>query len=280
MIDKDVEIDSILSEKTAQKSASSVKVRCPECYKLYSVNGAEVHEPRPRFSCMSCETHFWVPFPEALEATDVMLGFPTSWDRPEVLVDNVIEAPANRGPVLSPKVFNCPKCDAAYAANDTECSSCGVIFAKFLQKQDSEVTSAYAPKEVKLAWEQLVHDYESYTKHQAFIAIAQSNDCLDYALLQYEKVLSVSPSDVLALKAQKEIASIAVTIAELTEVPHWSAMFKDRIYPHLRLVGLLYFLCAIVICIGVLVPELRNLVGFGSAVLFSLLALRFYFRVL
>jgi hypothetical protein len=50
--------------------------------------------------------------------------------------------------------------------------------------------------------------------------------------------------------------------------------------PGLRFGTLIMFLCGVVIAMGLVVPGLRNLVGVGSSVLFFILALRYYFRVI
>lgn len=61
-----------------RRAPSSVRVRCPDCFKQYSVQASEITEAKPRFECLDCKTHFWIAFPEVLEQKEV-IGFPVDW---------------------------------------------------------------------------------------------------------------------------------------------------------------------------------------------------------
>ncbi len=280
--------DGLFSEKQHH-----LKIRCPNCFKLYSVDSSEIKEAKPRFQCVSCEQRFWVPFPEALEQAAGLIGFPLEWietSTPQAQMPDVatqataaLTATLTTTPTpevslpLQTKAFQCPKCREPYSGGDTECSSCGIVFAKFVQP---DLTSAFqVSRDLKNAWDDVIQAYEDYDVHRRFIRLAQVEQSLEYALERYKIVLDACPQDDLAMRAQKELVALAeVKIQVQEEAPRKNA-FEFQ-FPRLRLGTFLMFLCAVVMVMGLMIPGARNLVGFGSAVLFVMLALRFYFRIL
>lgn len=287
MINKDVEIDSLLNSKPSREYTKYLRVRCPSCLKLYAIDSAEIREARPKFACVECEQKFWIPFPEALDSAEALMGFPQEWDaRIEVPNEDQLKGPISPSedtkpsPKLDIRAFSCPKCSEPYAAGQMECQSCGVLFKKFIERARLPLSSINTPREVRVAWDEAIENYEDFQKHQNFIRVCQTQDCLEYAFQQYHQILQVNPSDEIALRAQKELSALALTIAEVRTVPKAGRQLSMPRFPKLRLVNFLFLLCGIVIAMGFLMPEARNLVGFGSAALFMFLALRFYFRLL
>lgn len=283
MFDKDVEKDLLRDKESGHLSKSTVRARCPECYKLFAIHASEVKDSHPQFACTACDTQFWLAFPEALESDEIVMGLKlnfTDQDQvnftetvdTEVLYENSLSEHA-----LSEDVLECPKCDANYSAKDKECKSCGLIFSKYFARLNFKRSELDAPKEVRLAWDETIENYDDFAAHQKFINLTQRYQSLDYAFDQYEKVLEVNPMDEYALRAQNQLSCLAVTMAE-AKISTKAKSKRD--FPRLRLVSLLYVLSVIIIVMGIFFPQLRNLVGFGSAVLFLTLALRFYFRII
>ncbi|MDC0980203.1 hypothetical protein OAQ84_00560 [Bdellovibrionales bacterium] len=66
------------SAKVPLGGQMAVRVRCPDCFKQYSVQAAEIVESKPRFECLDCKTQFWIAYPEVLEQEEV-IGFPVDW---------------------------------------------------------------------------------------------------------------------------------------------------------------------------------------------------------
>jgi hypothetical protein len=91
-----------------QAASPKVKVRCPECFKLFSIKVESMVESRPRFACTACSSQFWIPFPDCL-AQDELLGFPVSWleDKNEIVSTHL------RG---SAPVETAPRASAEFAA--------------------------------------------------------------------------------------------------------------------------------------------------------------------
>ena len=107
-----------------------IRVRCPQCFKLYSIESAEINEPKPKFECLDCKQRFWLPYPEALEQASGLIGFPLEWIEEKSEQEMAPEAVVNQEPVVEQKPFQCPNCSEPYAGGDTECKKCGIIFDK------------------------------------------------------------------------------------------------------------------------------------------------------
>ncbi len=257
-----------------------LKIRCPDCLKLYSVNTNEIAEARPRFQCVDCESQFWVSFPEALSMGEEILGYPLSW------IEEAEKAPTAaelRSP--SAHVFACPKCGQGYAAGDSECVKCGIVFIKIKDSQRPNGSELSAAIEVRESWDAVLNNYENYSLHQTFINAAFADKSLAYAAGQYSKILEVCPHDEIAQRAQKEVSALAFARFDSNIVRDSSkeaGLFGgfDISFKKLRITTLILFFSAVVITFGIFMPHQRNLVGVGTAVMFFILALRYYFRVI
>lgn len=265
--------------------SSSFRMRCPDCFKSYTVDWADVHELQPRFECVTCHTHFYVEAAQAVNTLTEIIGVKENHFENSHDLNDVTES-----------LFNCPKCSAPYSAGENECKKCGVIFLKFAEKKLhklSEVgdTSITASGELKSLWEDVLNDFENEIAHQKFINAAWAEASMDYAAAKYRGILDVVPNDEWALKAQnriRDLNSIKFEIQADEEASVFKKWFQDldmvdfvqTHFKKLRFTNILMFACAIIIIMGVFTPGMRNLIGFGTSVLFFILALRFYFRVI
>ena len=123
----------------------------------------------------------------------------------------------------------------------------------------------------------MVESYDNFHIHEDFLAAAQMESALSYALYKYKQILDVNPSDDLALKAQDMISALMNARVDASIQSREERQFK---MPKLRVGTFIILLCGIVMAMGLVIPGARNLVGVGSAALFFVLALRYYFRVL
>lgn len=265
---------------------SKLRVRCPECLKLYAVNTAEISESRPRFECVDCHTHFWFSYPEALDMGDEILAYPMSWLEPETEFRKEQEPAKSSKASVSTQVFSCPKCGQAYAAGDTECVKCGVVFLKIKESPRPDGSELSVAPEVRDAWQAVLDTYENFETHQNFINAAWADRSLPYAAEQYQRILDVCPQDELAQKAQKQVDALNFARFE-SQAPLPEPNLTKGIFNGLELsirkmkfTTLIFFMCGIVIALGFFIPHMRNLVGVGTAVMFFVLALRYYFRVI
>lgn len=278
-------------ENTTQKAGSAnamdtldVRTRCPNCLKLYSVPLSEITEEEPRFNCNGCNTQFVISLREALESE-----------------------------ITLHEIYTCPKCGCGYGAGDIECKKCGVIFLKledkskksYSQRNDDSFSST---PELRQLWEDILNDYDKDELHRKFINTAWANNSLDYAAYKYATILEVLPSDQHAVQAQREITALMTikfqfsaessmkTSHDFSSVDSSiasSAVSSEGLsvglpvagrqmlfFRNFKITNVIMFLCGILIVMGVLLPHMRNLVGFGSAILGFILVLRYYFRVI
>lgn len=281
-------MNNIENQYTNSLQKTRLRVRCPHCYKLYSVNTDEIQEARPRFECVDCHGRFWIAFPESLEHASGVIGFPledksspaTTHTEPSTINDKTSSTLATAKP------FSCPKCGEAYAGGDRECTRCGVIFSKF--SNEPIRTDISASPELRDLWEAALNDYENQERHQKFLNYAHIEGNLEFALSKYSLILENCPSDAIAARAQAEAKALMMARLE-ARVPAKTGFLSDlkeafgalplRI-PGLRFGTLIMVLCGIVIAMGLFIPGLRNLVGVGSSILFFILALRYYFRAI
>ncbi len=293
--------DEKLSPIEAESPKELLRVRCPECLKLYAIRTDEITESRPRFQCVGCEKQFWVSYPEVLSMGEEVLGYPLEWIEGGELgaVETAVPgATAERSDFrreardvksnytnANPKVFACPKCGEGYAAGDSECVKCGVVFLKIKESSRPVASDIAASVEVREFWDAVLNDYENFERHQAFINAAFADRSLTYAAQHYSRILEVCPQDDIAQRAQKEVSALAFARFESQIVkngPTKKSFFSDLdiSFRQFRFTTLLLVMCAIVITMGFILPHQRNLVGVGTAVMFFILALRFYFRVI
>ena len=266
-------------EQGLVREKRKLKVRCPSCYKLYGVETAEISEAKPRFQCSSCQTQFWVSYPDALKEEGGVIGLPMEWineEAPKTEDESQPDVDLNN---LSLKPFSCPRCGENYAAGDSECARCGVVFKKFKEREEGKQQAPQASRDLKEQWDRVLMNFDNQNEHESFIQMAMAEMSLDYADFCYMQILNSNPNDEQAQGAMKKIEN-------LISVSHYSKANRKQEsewrfdFPKLRIGTMVMFLSVIVICMGFLIPGARNLVGFGSAVLFAMMALRYYFRVL
>lgn len=303
-------------ETEKQLDGATLRARCPHCYKLFSIHAGEISEARPRFECTDCHGQFWLPFPESLENSAGMIGFPleaeasnfateveedvaTNFASEAFPVENFALPDFNLdepSPIAEPqappqqtrvhtleraeaKPFSCPKCGAAYAGGEAECVKCGVIFQKFFTKLPVRSDFA-ASKELKALWEAVILEYEKEDRHRNFIQYGQNDGNLEYVLRKYKDVQEASSSDELSKKFVKEVSATMVAQAESKLVPTKGFKFfawREWSIPRFNFSPLLYIIGAAVVAFGTTVPGMRNFIGLGCSILFLGVAVRFYF---
>ncbi len=270
----------LLSNEQDLRQNPAIRMRCPSCLKLYSVLSSSISEPRPKFECMSCKTHFWVPFPECLEQKEI-IAFPLQWLDPNFQKDQK-ENNAPSKEAAKPILEDCPKCTRPYAKGLSECPSCGVIFAKYSEPLPLEVSAqAYkaapssvgGPQRLKNIWDKITANYEDTLLHDEFLKEGHREGALAYASQQYRRMLSIDPDDELARKMIQKITALSQAPMEMVR----SVPIKHILMERLGFSGFMMILSLLMMGIGYMVPILRNIVGAGAALFFFALAVRIYF---
>lgn len=262
---------------------AEVKIRCPECERLYKVHGHEVREPSPKFECLDCKTRFIVHLAERQDGVDgVPLGAVLAG---EVVIGEVVVrerglekvAPSPETEV-SMDVFTCPKCSEKYKGGQEECHRCGLVFKKWHEEGTPQFTLSNPSLEA--LWQQSIADYDNLEVHHNFIKACHEWDMLSFASQRYACILSVHPADEIAKKMNQEISALAeVACGVAGKRKKATARNKKRksIWRFVRLPSLMYMLSGGIMVLGYLLPHFRNMVGVGAALLFFTLALQFYF---
>jgi hypothetical protein len=111
--------------------------------------------------------------------------------------------------------FLCFKCGYANQKGSAECESCGLVFGKSKKPVGTLRESVAALPDLKMAWESVIEDFGSQSRHETFIKIALAHKNLPYASQQYRTILESNPNDEIANKMREKIISIAT----LTYVP-------------------------------------------------------------
>lgn len=247
----------------------AVHVRCPQCFKLFVVAGAEIEGDKPQFQCSKCQTRFWFPFPESLSESEI-LGFPVAWLETPTVVETPLPPILERG-VQAGRHFHCPRCQANYSAGDSECPKCGVVFAK-LDFVDESRSVAASPN-LRRLWHQVMSNYSSRQGHRRFVHAAQRENNLVYASQQYQRLLKAHSGDETAVQMQKEIAALTEVVEGVTRPPR---SFRVRqLMP--RITTLILVIGGGVIGLGFFIPEARNLIGLGVAIVFFTMAADWFF---
>jgi len=231
-------------------SSESMRVRCPHCRKLYLVQYTDVKESKPRFECVQCHERFWLSLPD-MDIQTEMVGIPL----------NVKTA---SGP--------CPKCFKLVKAGTTECPHCGVVMAKMkeLEFQEEPMPRSEA---LEQAWKKVIANYGEETAHTDFLRLAQRENNLPFAALQYGQMQKLMPGDETTDRHVNEVRALgSIMIPEPDRSSPSVTMPPNRLW-QLPLIG-----AVILIGVGLFVPMLRQIVGVGAALLFLALALQIQFR--
>ena len=239
-----------------------LRVRCPHCFRMYSVNPKEIREASPKFSCVSCQTQFWLSFPECLQHPEI-IGFPIKWLKPEL--DFTVESK------------DCPKCHAKVEMAAKECTSCGLVFEKFRPK--AEDTGPQASTRLKDLWAAIVQEFDREELHQDFLRACQSESNISFALYRYNSMLEVQPSDRLAKRMRDSAKALLEVKVEMSTTRTAAARSPSRRSvrnPLKPLIMLITFVSMALLASGFFMPEFRNLIGFGAALLFLSMAVSYY----
>lgn len=246
--------------------ASVVNIRCPNCFKLYTVKTEEIHENKPKFACNSCEQVFWIAFPECLGPEEV-LGYPEA-----EIETHGVDFKLKDMDFVEETYRDCPRCKAKNVNAAKECNSCGVVFEKF-EGQKLKSFEISSTESLKTSWNAVMDNYEHDNFHQEFIDLCLAEKKIDFAAQKYSKILMAYPGDRVAQQMLERIENLAMaTFGSPLDIE------KPPSKKRFRWTFLLMSLGLSMVLIGYFIPQLRNMVGVGVALMFLTAAVRFYFR--
>ncbi len=279
--DMDVQLESV-SQHDDSKKRSKIRMRCPDCGRLYEVGLAEIKSAEPHFECFHCHGIFSLNTDLIAKANST--NSTTSSAR----------TPFKTESIRPGKVRRCPKCGEANMATALACTGCSVLFKKvgtrslFETKQDGPRATTELALDQK--WKCLMDDFDNETLHQDFLKACRESSgdgsYLEYALKRYEDLKSHLGGNPMCQKRIIELNSeISGRVSNRSspgifdkglkeisnQITNQTSRLKVADTSVLKKYGSLapYALGLIFILIGLIGgAEVRNLIGLGAAILF------------
>ena len=246
-------------------SSESVRVRCPQCRKLYMVQFSDIKEAKPRFECIQCHSRFWLSLPD-MDLSTELTGIPVQVKTPPARAKTA----ANRVDVAR-ETEPCPKCFKPIQARSTECVHCGVVVAKVKELNFTETSPASHSEVVSAAWKKVLANYADETVHSDFLRIALRERAVPYAAAVYGQMNKLMPTDESTQKRVREVQALGSVMLTARE-----NKAKSHPYPRVWQVPLLA--ATMLMVVGAFLPVFRNMVGVGAAILFVAIALQIQVR--
>lgn len=274
-----------INKQPLQQLSQPIKVRCPECRKLYSIELSSVHSANPVFECIACKAQF-----SFSRDQNPLGGFATARIVRAAELDEIpLRKPEMQG------IFRvCPQCAQRNPRGRTECMHCGIIFEKAELVQAHKDTKT-TPALVR-TYKDLLKDYENWSKHLSFVDQCEELQALPFALKKYQQLKKAQPNDQIAKKMWESIGfrmvnsavsksvskTVSKTVAQAqSQYPGFFTFWGD-VYgqiPWLRLRKLSpLIVSAGFIVIGMSSSGLRNLVGMGAAILFLFIGITWFIK--
>lgn len=251
-----------------------LKMRCPCCNKLYSVEESWVSSsPRAplRFECVSCKKRFEAKHMSASSMILETFEIPVRPAAPVVPTATRERAPLHSVPLQTRK---CPKCSVRVSLSAEECQSCGVVFAKFKAVEDSPVGEIRLEgrRDIQELWDETFANYGDESYHERFVMACYEANSLAFAAQKYARILSASPAEETARKMRKRIISLA---SFKTEIRGSNGENQFRVP---MLLNLILVLAGATITLGLLLPNMKSLTGIGIAAIALAIGIRFFLR--
>ncbi len=261
---------SASSPSSLVKSAQLLHFRCPTCTKLYEVSAHLIKSTSPHFDCLVCGEIFSFNHPPANFSQISTFRVET---RSEASQENHKA---------------CPKCAALNSNSATECYSCQIIFRNYeLLKQENY--SGALPSLVG-QWQEYLLDYENVLTQKKFISSCRAANQLSYAEAKFNSLKKVmGESDPYCANALEEIETIRQQMARIKNQAqaafNWNDFFvksRGQIFEFLKQRRVKY--CApvlfafVLIGLGILGHDQRNMVGPGVAILILHFGLIYTFK--
>ncbi len=252
-------------ERTPLTSTESLRVRCPECRKLYLVQYADIQEVKPRFECVQCRSRFWLSLSD-IDLSSEIFGIPVQIKEPPLRA----KATEHKN-VAKEQVQPCPKCGHPTQSGLRECVNCGVVIEKFKAGLQSPGALPAHSRSLELLWKKVIAEYGDESLHNEFLRACQRERNLAYASAQYAQMQRLMPSDEITARRLKELRGLGLSVLPTPESGR-----SLGVYPRLWQVPL--FGATLLIIVGMVSPMFRNMVGVGAAFLFLAIAMRIQLR--
>jgi hypothetical protein len=132
----------------------------------------------------------------------------------------------------------CPKCGQKFVIGEPSCSSCGLVFAKWEQKQDG--SSLDGSQRMELAWQDVLNRWDEAPVHAKFIEQCNREHNLPFASLKYRRVLEADPHSDVATRMQKRVQQMVIsTFVSLNPVAEEKPYTGKALYMFLMIAALM-----------------------------------------
>ncbi len=261
--------NSMNSSTTNKYAQPEIRMRCPNCFKLYAVDPQTIYVEKPEFDCVSCDQKFWISFPEALEHSEIV-AFPIEWSeqyKSELEANDRAygNASLETEETLDPKIIAKMSMDISdkIKAPETDGTS-GIRKVGFIDDVETELNSEYWFLEK--SWEKVLNNYDVKSVHKDFILSARAKQSLDFALGKYKSFCEANGHDQVSkemkLYCEKLIQDFAIHQSVL------GSKSKGK-KTYLRLIPwVVISMSAGLIGLGFSNESLSDLAGFGFALIF------------
>ncbi len=118
-------------------------------------------------------------------------------------------------------------------------------------------------------WAAVQESYDSEWRHQEFILACNRAGCLYYASQKYARILSVSPTENIAMKMQGQIEALA-SRDRFAKTPEVNSSRPSQMSSFIALLGL------VIASSGFINPSFRNLVGVGISIFVLGIGIRYF----
>jgi hypothetical protein len=247
----------------------SLKMRCPSCSKLYSVQAGFVAQfsknaEAPKFQCVDCQVHFLALIPADLSSGSL----------------DTVSADSTLTHVFEPS-FKRPR--ARLATESVPLLAKRSAGSEYVEiPRDPEADERFANdvllggnRELVALWEQVIFDYTNEQCHERFIAGSCARGALAFAASKYKTLLEVAPGEELATRMRERIMAMAshrFDVVNRLEASSRTGFPIPSFNTLLLLVGSFAFFA------GILAPGSGNLGGVGISMFALAIGIRYFVK--
>ena len=252
----------------ADASVEPLRMRCPNCKKLYSVSASMLGAgDLTRFECVNCSEAFFAMRPELngasfLETHELETQFaPLSTSLP--LMD-FEEAPVS---LELERVVRSALVDVPLAPErDIDRSRESVVAA------DVELSGS---GELVMMWQAITADYQNMSLHEAFVLECQRLVRLQFAAHKYAQMLTLAPDEPIARMMRARVEGLALHAFDAADAGMgWQAWT----FPLPSFNSMIILMGTILVCIGFGFPNMRQTAGLGFAMIALAIGMRVFMR--
>ena len=252
--------------------SATLQMRCPNCMKLYSVESSRLSSSDvSKFECVACRTEFLTLKPELhglqfLDTSVIETQYaPLAELAPERRVNSALEPSVDS--FLEPS-SNAP------AAPRTALVSVP-LNSRGVEVRASEEMAMAESAELIAMWDSILADYENLSLHENFVQACFTDGKLAYAAHKYAQILVSAPTEEIGKRMRRRVAGLASYGFDATAN---GLNFADWKFPLPSFNNFIILTGTIAVVCGLGLPNARQAVGVGLAMIALAIGLRIFLR--